>query len=152
MPRGNDTEGQKQALHELADEFSTGTAGNAEILIEANAALRTADLATIGGFPVDEEKTAELDLDDLEGPDGEYVVDAVVRTQGRVEGTVVVFADESGRLHKHLAESNLEEVRNAPALAAAGEGPRRASRSRGRASGDASEAKDKGSGGSGSSS
>ena len=139
MPRGNDEEGQQTALHELADQFGTG-AGNAESLILGNTALRTGDLATISSFAVDEEATSELDLDSLEGPNGEYVVDAAVRQQGRTRGTVVVYEDESGRLSKYLAESNLEEVRGAGARTLQ-DGPRRASRAKGREGGDSSPAK-----------
>jgi hypothetical protein len=110
MPRGNDKEGQEMALHELADSFGQG-AGNAEQLIIANTALRTADLATVSAFKVDPELTAELDLDELEGPNGEYVVDASVRRMGRAQGTVVLFQAGDGRLHKYLYESNLDETR-----------------------------------------
>lgn len=130
MPRGNDEEGQKQALHELADNFGAG-AGNAEQLIIANATLRTADLATVSEFKVDPELTAELDLDKLSGPNGEYVVDAAVRKLGRSQGTIVLFQGDDGRLHKYLVESNLAETRGDTSGDESG-GPRRASSARGK--------------------
>lgn len=128
MPRGNDKEGQEKALHELGDDFGQGV-GNAEALIAANQALRTADLATISSFPVDEEQTTDLDLNGLSGPDGEYVVDAVVRKSGRAQGTVLVYRDDEGRLTKTLADHNLEEVRGT-ADQSASDGPRRSSRAK----------------------
>lgn len=105
MPRGNDKEA---ALHELADQFGEGV-GNAEELISANAERRTAELAAISDLPILEDATKELDLDKLEGPNGEYVVDAAVRGSGRTKGTIVVYETEDGRLLKHLSESNYEE-------------------------------------------
>ncbi len=102
-PRGNDKDAQKAQLSELADDFGAGV-GNAEALIQANAALRTSELAEISSLPVVQEETEELDLDSLEGPDGEYVLDAAVRGSGRTKGTVVIFEDEQGRIGKHLAD------------------------------------------------
>ena len=110
MPRGNDEEGQKSALHELGDQFGQGV-GNAEVLIAANVEQNDPDLQTVSRFPVDQDATDELDLDSLEGPDGELVVDAVVRRQGRSSGTIVAYQSDDGRLHKKLTESNLEALR-----------------------------------------
>lgn len=128
MPRGNDKEGQEKALHELADEFAANT-GNAESLIDANAARRTADLNTVSDLKVDPVATAELDLDSLEGPNGEYVVDAVVRRSGRSSGTIVIYQDENGRLEKHLVDAHL-----GPAVGIGGErdeeGVRRSTRAK----------------------
>lgn len=118
--RGQNEEDRSAALHELADQFGEGV-GNAEELIAANAARRTADLAAISSLPVIQEETDELDLDKLEGPDGEYIVDAAVRGSGRTRGTVVVFEDENGRQDKALIDSNIGD---APSRQ---EGPRKSS-------------------------
>ncbi|MET0604400.1 MAG: hypothetical protein ABW167_20610 [Baekduia sp.] len=118
MPRGNDKDEQAIALHELGDAFGEGV-GNAEELINGNAALRTAELAAISILPVIQADTDALNLDDLEGPNGEYVVDACVRGAGRTKGTIVVFETEDGRTLKHLAESNYDDKPSS--------GPRRAS-------------------------
>jgi len=106
--RGQDEQERETNLHELADQFGEGV-GNAEELINANAARRTAELATISSLPVLQEATNDFDLDKLEGPDGEYVVDAAVRGAGRTQGTIVVYEDESGRQLKHLVESNVSD-------------------------------------------
>lgn len=107
MPRGNDTEAQKVQLHELADQFGGGV-GNAEQLIAANSARYTSDLAAISSLPVIQGDTDDLDLDKLEGPDGEYVLDAAVRGSGRTKGTVVVFQDEeTGRMGKALIDKTV---------------------------------------------
>jgi hypothetical protein len=111
--RGQNDEDRKEHLHDLADQFGEGV-GNAEELINQNAARRTQELAAINDLPVLQDETAELDLDKLEGPDGEYVVDASVRGSGRTKGTVVIYEDESGRLHKHLAESTIDEGPSGP--------------------------------------
>lgn len=99
-------EDREANLHELADQFGEGV-GNAEELINANASRRTAELATISSLPVLQAETDELDLDKLEGPDGEYVTDAAVRGAGRTKGLIIVYVDETGREHKHLVESNV---------------------------------------------
>lgn len=103
MPRGNDKQAQDAQLHELADKFGEGV-GNAEELIQANAAARTSDLAAISALPVLQKDTADLDLDKLEGPNGEYVIDASVRGSGRTKGTIVVVEDELGRTKKILID------------------------------------------------
>jgi hypothetical protein len=99
----------ENALHKVADQFADGV-GNAEQLIDANAARRTADLATVSSLPVIQAETDELDLDDLKGPDGEFVIDASVRGSGRTKGTVVVYEDEFGRVQKWLADANIDET------------------------------------------
>jgi hypothetical protein len=106
--RGQTDEDREQNLHELADQFGEGV-GNAEELIIANSARHTAELATISDLPVIQSETDELDLDKLEGPDGEYVVDASVRGSGRTKGLIVIYEDEGGRQHKHLVESNYDD-------------------------------------------
>jgi|SRR6185436_14009798 hypothetical protein len=134
MPRGNDKDTQEQALHELADDFGKGV-GNAEEMIRRNTALRTADLATVSSFPVDDEASSELDLDKVELPDGMdgYVVDAVVRKQGRSQGTVAVVEDDNGRTNKVLVDSNLEDTRGHLRRDRDEEdGPRRSSRAKSR--------------------
>lgn len=119
--RGQNEQDREQALHELADEFGEGV-GNAEELINANARRRTADLATISSLPVLQEPTDTLDLDKLDGPDGEYVVDAAVHGAGATRGTIVIYEDETGRLHKHLSDSNIGDR-----TARRQDGPRRSS-------------------------
>lgn len=94
MPRGNDAQ---TAAHELADRFGSG-AGNAEELIVAHDAARPRELVAASMKPLDEEATAELELDKLKGPNGEPVVSASVRG-GEV---IVAYEDEDGRLHKAL--------------------------------------------------
>lgn len=135
MPRGNDkdTAETQQALHELGDQFGEGV-GNAEELINANAALRTAELAAIAVLPVIQADTDALDLDELEGPDGEYVVDACVRGAGRTKGTIVVYETEDGRMLKYLASSNYDDRPSS--------GPRRASAASIDAEDDGDDAKD----------
>lgn len=111
MPRGNDNETPEQkaaTLHQLADQFGEGV-GDAEALINANAAHRTTELAAISTLPVIQDETNELDLDKLKGPNGEYVVDAVVRGAGRTKGTIVVYETEDGRTLKYLESSNYDE-------------------------------------------
>lgn len=105
MPRGNDKEAQETQLHELADQFGEGV-GNAEELINANAARRTQELAAISSLPVIQADTDQIDLDKLSGPNGEYVVDAVIRGAGRTKGLIAVYEDEGARTHKFLVESN----------------------------------------------
>jgi hypothetical protein len=78
--------------------------GNAEALIIANAANGARRARGGQHLPCSRTDTSELDLDKLEGPDGEYVVDAAVRGSGRTKGTVVVYEDESGRLQKALVD------------------------------------------------
>lgn len=56
MPRGNDP----TALQRIADEYGAN-AGNAEKLIEANAARYTRAMREAALLPIDEEATAELD-------------------------------------------------------------------------------------------
>jgi hypothetical protein len=125
--RGQNDKDREEALHELADQFGDGV-GNAEQLIDANAARRTAELATISTLPLLPTDTEELDLDKLEGPNGEYVVDAAVHGSGRTRGTIVVYEDETGRLHKHLAESTIDESRES--------GPRRSSHAKSKPKGE----------------
>jgi hypothetical protein len=133
--RGQSEEDRAANLHELADQFGEGV-GNAEELIIANTARRTADLAAIGDLPVIQSETDELDLDSLEGPNGEYVVDAAVRGSGRMKGTIVIYEDETGRQHMYLAVSNYDEAPSS--------GPRRSSHAK--EQGEDKEAADAGAG------
>lgn len=112
MPRGNDEETQKQALHELADDFGSGV-GSAEELINENARRRTAELAAINALPVLQDETNDIDLDKIEAEDG-YVVDAAWRGQGRTRGLIAVVEDENQRQHKVLIESNYDERQAGP--------------------------------------
>lgn len=100
MPRGNDAEA---AAHELADKFGEGS-GNASELIDAVQAEISPEMATIQIWPVDEEATAALDLDELEGPDGERVEDAAVHVLNNESATIVVFLDDTGRHRKAIYE------------------------------------------------
>jgi hypothetical protein len=101
MPRGNDAEA---ASAELADKFSEGK-GNAENLIDANNAAHPLELIQASGKKVDDEATAELDIDSLSGPNGEEVLDAAVRGGA----TVIVYEDESGRVQKALLDDGDDE-------------------------------------------
>jgi len=77
MPRGNDP----AALSRLADEYGSN-AGNADVLIQANAARFTRELRAAGLLPVDEAATEALDVSKLAvavGADGGQVISYTVR-------------------------------------------------------------------------
>lgn len=106
MPRGNDAEA---ASHELADRFGEGV-GNAEELIDANLAMHTPALRAAELLPRDEEATREAlaHIDELEGPNGEPVVDVAVRGSlaSTNRYTVVVYRTAAGRDLLHVIEDD----------------------------------------------
>lgn len=116
--RQQNEEDRKANLHELADQFGEGV-GNAEELINANAARRTAEIATISALPILQDETNDLDLEKVKADEGLYVVDAAWRGSGRTKGLVATAEDEGGRLHKVLIESSIDQSRQT--------GPRRSS-------------------------